>query len=634
MFARIFREDISEADLRKAGLKNPEQSQRRVRIRREPYLDPKASPNALVPQTQVPYKAPAAPAKVAGTKPLNIFDPADYLALRAGSDKVRADAGLLYTQAQHGMGWLPGADMTGMFGASLADFHPSRYITDVTPSPWPGATFKGEKIMKSSAIKSATGGLLVMDSGMSDVGHLKVSKLNKNKTKKFERTDREWGTEGTEPNTKTSVRQGGAGTSTPYLQRANTAPDTSTAVRTPNNEEFKEIKQEGFGKIFKMNTHHDEKGLFAPTSAEGKASQEAFMASSKALTGNSSHDHDVAHDAHVKAAGMHSAAAANETSGARTDIVATHLAAMKQHASMSDALKAKEAEGKDKAPSSKLEPGEKITYHPREVKPIDSAVEDSHYSVEAVKSHPDKSYSTSLGHLPNKFKSMDEAKAHADKLNAPTEPVTVDSTGKWNGSDLKPGEKPAEGHAIPPKPYGSTPIPGEQGSGKAKQMEGYAKEQEHASSAPDKPVGPRPIHEIAREIKRTWSKQGKGVNYAAKPYLDAMGSLESGKDSYGQDSAHSVLAYFLGNANSFRGPDAKRLKDELKQHLPKSKKEEGFTHLFKAIGPIKHGAFHEWLGKSPDQPITDADIERGLKAGGHPAKMAEFARNIGHAGSK
>ena len=130
---------------------------------------------------------------------------------------------------------------------------------------------------------------------------------------------------------------------------------------------------------------------------------------------------------------------------------------------------------------------------------------------------------------------------------------------------------------------------------------------------------------------------GKGVNYAAKPYLDAMGSLESGKDSYGQDSAHSVLAYFLGNANSFKGPDAKRLKDELKQHMPKSKKEEGFTHLFKAIGPIKHGAFHAYLGKSPDQPITDADIERGLKAGGHPAKMAEFAkasRGWSHGGKK
>jgi hypothetical protein len=48
------------------------------------------------------------------------------------------------------------------------------------------------------------------------------------------------------------------------------------------------------------------------------------------------------------------------------------------------------------------------------------------------------------------------------------------------------------------------------------------------------------------------------------------------------------------------------------------------------IGPIKKGAFHRWLGKSEDEPITHADIEKGLKAGGHAAKMANFARNFAH----
>ena len=46
-----------------------------------------------------------------------------------------------------------------------------------------------------------------------------------------------------------------------------------------------------------------------------------------------------------------------------------------------------------------------------------------------------------------------------------------------------------------------------------------------------------------------------------------------------------------------------------------------------AIGPIKKGAFHAWLGKKAGEPITDADIEKGLAAGGHAAKMANFARN-------
>lgn len=45
-----------------------------------------------------------------------------------------------------------------------------------------------------------------------------------------------------------------------------------------------------------------------------------------------------------------------------------------------------------------------------------------------------------------------------------------------------------------------------------------------------------------------------------------------------------------------------------------------------AIGPIHKGAFHRWLNKRPGEPITAADIQRGLKAGGHAAKMAAFAK--------
>ena len=44
-----------------------------------------------------------------------------------------------------------------------------------------------------------------------------------------------------------------------------------------------------------------------------------------------------------------------------------------------------------------------------------------------------------------------------------------------------------------------------------------------------------------------------------------------------------------------------------------------------AIGPIKKGAFHRWLGKPQDEPITESDIAKGKAAGGHPAKMATFA---------
>jgi hypothetical protein len=70
----------------------------------------------------------------------------------------------------------------------------------------------------------------------------------------------------------------------------------------------------------------------------------------------------------------------------------------------------------------------------------------------------------------------------------------------------------------------------------------------------------RPISEIAWDIKRNW----KNVNYGAVPYLDAMLSLDSIRDNYDQDSAKSIVLYFLSNASSFRGPEAKRIKAELK----------------------------------------------------------------------
>jgi hypothetical protein len=73
----------------------------------------------------------------------------------------------------------------------------------------------------------------------------------------------------------------------------------------------------------------------------------------------------------------------------------------------------------------------------------------------------------------------------------------------------------------------------------------------------------RTLSEIASEIKREW----RPVNYAAKPYLWAMGSFSTVNDTFGYDSARSVVLYFLSNASSWRGEVAKRVKLELKAHL-------------------------------------------------------------------
>ena len=76
----------------------------------------------------------------------------------------------------------------------------------------------------------------------------------------------------------------------------------------------------------------------------------------------------------------------------------------------------------------------------------------------------------------------------------------------------------------------------------------------------------RPIREIAQEIKTDWKK----VSPYAKPYLDAMLTLDSIDDSYYLDDAKSIILYFLANAASWRGEVARRIKKELKELTTKN----------------------------------------------------------------
>lgn len=73
----------------------------------------------------------------------------------------------------------------------------------------------------------------------------------------------------------------------------------------------------------------------------------------------------------------------------------------------------------------------------------------------------------------------------------------------------------------------------------------------------------RKLHEIASEIENSW----KNVNYAARPYLSAMHEVSNLSDKYFYDDARSVVLYFLANAATWRGDDAKRIKAELKAML-------------------------------------------------------------------
>lgn len=73
----------------------------------------------------------------------------------------------------------------------------------------------------------------------------------------------------------------------------------------------------------------------------------------------------------------------------------------------------------------------------------------------------------------------------------------------------------------------------------------------------------RLIHEIALDILSAWPRPSP----YARPYLRAMLCLGTIRDAYGADDAESIISYFLANSQTFRGPDARRLKAELKEML-------------------------------------------------------------------
>lgn len=71
----------------------------------------------------------------------------------------------------------------------------------------------------------------------------------------------------------------------------------------------------------------------------------------------------------------------------------------------------------------------------------------------------------------------------------------------------------------------------------------------------------RHICQIGKDIEKAW---GDKVHFSAKPYLWTMRSLTTVGSVYGHDSAKSVVLYFLSNASTFRGEQARALKTELK----------------------------------------------------------------------
>ena len=73
----------------------------------------------------------------------------------------------------------------------------------------------------------------------------------------------------------------------------------------------------------------------------------------------------------------------------------------------------------------------------------------------------------------------------------------------------------------------------------------------------------RHLKEIALEIRQTWPN----VYFGAEPYLEAMGTLYTVSDNFLHETGRSIVVRFLGQAQGWRGADARRIKAELKSML-------------------------------------------------------------------
>lgn len=75
----------------------------------------------------------------------------------------------------------------------------------------------------------------------------------------------------------------------------------------------------------------------------------------------------------------------------------------------------------------------------------------------------------------------------------------------------------------------------------------------------------RTFAEIAKEIRATW----KNIYFGAKPYLNAMATIDSTDKNatYIMESAETIVRYFIANATYWRGADARRIKAELKEMI-------------------------------------------------------------------
>jgi len=75
------------------------------------------------------------------------------------------------------------------------------------------------------------------------------------------------------------------------------------------------------------------------------------------------------------------------------------------------------------------------------------------------------------------------------------------------------------------------------------------------------------IYQIAATIKSNWFRP----YFGAKPYIEAMQSMDKITDNYCEDPGSEIVARFLSNASTWRGETARAVKKELNRRLKENK---------------------------------------------------------------
>lgn len=82
-------------------------------------------------------------------------------------------------------------------------------------------------------------------------------------------------------------------------------------------------------------------------------------------------------------------------------------------------------------------------------------------------------------------------------------------------------------------------------------------------------IKPPALRFIAYEIVQKWRQDPpqERIVRRAGPWIEAMMSLNSCEDWYGMETGDMIVAHVLDNITHWGGPEARRIRDNLRQHL-------------------------------------------------------------------